>query len=191
MKRKLMDNLVIVSVVLMAFYLGIYYSTVKFENQLQVWDSNYQIITDKVLTFEKVSDPKTIRLYVNELNKILDDIRFLGYIVDSGQLADGAMTGYFEKYNAKLDEVNDMIFGLHEELTASIEQLQGRDTILFDDIQTNLELVESLQTRLSRAYKSMDTRFTTIVEDIDSLTAKLDAAEETFFGKYLPRYRFS
>ena len=40
MKRKLMDNLVIVSVVLMAFYLGIYYSTVKFENQLQVWDSN-------------------------------------------------------------------------------------------------------------------------------------------------------
>ncbi len=185
MKRKLMDNLVIVSVVLMAFYLGIYYSTVKFENQLQVWDSNYQIITDKVLTFEKVSNPKTIRLYVNELNKILDDIRFLGYIVDSGQLADGAMTGYFEKYNAKLDEVNDMIFGLHEELTASIEQLQGRDTILFDDIQTNLELIESLQTRLSRAYKSMDTRFTTIVEDIDSLTAKLDAAEETFFGKYI------
>jgi hypothetical protein len=31
----------------------------------------------------------------------------------------------------------------------------------------------------------MDTRFTTIVEDIDSLTAKLDAAEETFFGKYI------
>jgi len=38
---------------------------------------------------------------------------------------------------------------------------------------------------LSRAYKSMDTKFTTIVEDIDSLTAKLDAAEETFFGKYI------
>ena len=185
MKRKLMDNLVIVSVVLMAFYLGIYYSTVKFENQLQVWDSNYQIITDKVLTFEKVSDPETIRLYVKELNKILDDIRFLGYIVDSGQLADGAMTGYFEQYNAKLDEVNDMIFGMHEELTASIEQLQGRDTILFDDIHTNLELIESLQTRLSKKQKAMDTRFTTIVEDIDSLIAKLDAAEETFFGKYI------
>ena len=185
MKRKLIDNFVIASIVLMGFYLGIYYSTVKFENQVQVWDSNYQIITDKVYAFEKVSDPETIRLYVKELNKLLDDIRFLGYIVDSGQLADGAMTGYFEKYNAKLDEVNDMIFGLHEELTVSIEQLQGRDTILFDDIQTNLELVESLQIRLSRAYKSMDTRFTTIVEDIDSLTAKLDAAEETFFGKYI------
>jgi hypothetical protein len=185
MKRKLIDNFVIASIVLMGFYLGIYYSTVKFENQVQVWDSNYQIITDKVYAFEKVSDPETIRLYVKELNKLLDDIRFLGYIVDSGQLADGAMTGYFEKYNAKLDEVNDMIFGLHEELTVSIEQLHGKDKGLYDDIKINLELVESLQTRLSRAYKSMDTRFTTIVEDIDSLTAKLDAAEETFFGKYI------
>ena len=185
MKRKLIDNFVIASIVLMGFYLGIYYSTVKFENQVQVWDSNYQIITDKVYAFEKVSDPETIRLYVKELNKLLDDIRFLGYIVDSGQLADGAMTGYFEKYNAKLDEVNDMIFGLHEELTVSIEQLHGKDKGLYDDIKINLELIESLQTRLSRAYKSMDTKFTMIVEDIDSLTTKLDAAEETFFGKYI------
>ena len=57
MKRKLIDNFVIASIVLMGFYLGIYYSTVKFENQVQVWDSNYQIITDKVYAFEKVSDP--------------------------------------------------------------------------------------------------------------------------------------
>ena len=36
MKRKLIDNFVIASIVLMGFYLGIYYSTVKFENQVQV-----------------------------------------------------------------------------------------------------------------------------------------------------------
>ena len=29
--------------------------------------------------------------------KISNDIRFLGYIVDSGQLADGAMMSYFVK----------------------------------------------------------------------------------------------
>ena len=105
--------------------------------------------------------------------------------MDSGQLADGAMTGYFEQYNAKLDEVNDMIFGMHEELTASIEQLQGRNKRLYVATNKNLELIESLQTRLSKKQKAMDTRFTTIVEDIDSLIAKLDAAEETFFGKYI------
>ena len=67
------------------FSAGIYYATLEFENQVQVWDSNYQIITDKVYAFEKVSDPKTIRLYVKELNKILDDVTFLGKMVESGQ----------------------------------------------------------------------------------------------------------
>ena len=46
------------------FSAGVYYATLEFENQVNVWDSNYQIITDKVYAFEKVSDPKTIRLYV-------------------------------------------------------------------------------------------------------------------------------
>ena len=185
MKRKLIDNFVIASIVLMGFYLGIYYSTVKFENQVQVWDSNYQIITDKVYAFEKVSDPETIRLYIKELNKILDDIGFLGYIVDSGQLADEAMTGYFEKYNAKLDEVNDMIFGLHEELTVSIEQLHGKDKGLYDDINENLKLIESLNVKLTEQAGYLRRINAQLEKDIDSLEIKLDAAEETFFGKYI------
>jgi hypothetical protein len=56
------------------FSTGVYYTVNKFEEQVLKWDSNYKLITEKVYAFEKVSDPKTIRLYVNELNKILDDI---------------------------------------------------------------------------------------------------------------------
>ena len=37
--------------------------------------------------------------------------------------------------------------------------------------------------RLSKKQKAMDTRFTTIVEDIDSLIAKLDAAEKAMKAK--------
>ena len=185
MKRKLMDNFIIASIVLMGFYLGIYYSTVKFENQVQVWDSNYQIITDKVLTFEKVSDPETIRLYVKELNKILDDIRFLGYIVDSGQLADGAMMGYFEKYNAKLDDINRRLIELYVELTGAIEQLRGRNTMLYDDINENLNLIESLNVKLTEQAGYLRRMNAQLEKDIDSLEIKLDAAGETFFGKYI------
>ena len=183
--NKVMKTVILTLIGAGCFSGGIYYGVERSEQSLERVMEEYEVISDKVDAFEKAADPKSIRLYVKELNKLLDDIRFLGYIVDSGQLADEAMTGYFEKYNAKLDEVNDMIFGLHEELTVSIEQLHGKDKGLYDDIKINLELIESLQTRLSRAYKSMDTKFTTIVEDIDSLTAKLDAAEETFFGKYI------
>ena len=56
---------------IVTFFAGIQYSLNVMEKQVDAWDSNYQIITDKVLSFEKVSDPKTIRLYVNELNNCL------------------------------------------------------------------------------------------------------------------------
>ena len=77
------------------FSAGVYYATFELENQVNVWDSNYQIITDKVYAFEKVSDPKTIRLYVTELNKILDDVTFLGKIVESGQVSAETLEEFF------------------------------------------------------------------------------------------------
>ena len=167
------------------FSAGLYYSIIEFEEQVSKWDSNYQIITDKVLTFEKVSDPETIRLYVKELNKILDDIRFLGYIVDSGQLADGAMMGYFEKYNAKLDDINRRLIELYVELTGAIEQLRGRNTMLYDDINENLNLIESLNVKLTEQAGYLRKMNAQLEKDIDSLEIKLDAAGETFFGKYI------
>ena len=99
------------------FTAGIYYATLEFENQVQIWDSNYQIVTDKVGAFEKVSDPKTIRLYVKELNKILDDVTYLGKIVESGQVSSESLDEFFSEYQRKLDEANDMISGHHTELT--------------------------------------------------------------------------
>ena len=87
MKNKLLNKVVnatlVATLILSGFWAGMYYGIVKFENQLQIWDSNYQVITDKVWAFEKVADPETIRLYVKELNKILDDVMFLGKIVES------------------------------------------------------------------------------------------------------------
>jgi len=79
------------------FSAGVYYATLELEEQINVWDSNYQIITDKVYAFEKVSDPKTIRLYVKELNKILDDVTFLGKIVESGQGSSESLDEFFSE----------------------------------------------------------------------------------------------
>ena len=78
---KIIETLSLVILGVGCFIGGVYYATLELEEQVNVWDSNYQIITDKVYAFEKVSDPKTIRLYVKELNKILDDIEFLHSII--------------------------------------------------------------------------------------------------------------
>ena len=130
------------------FFGGIYYATLQFENQVNVWDSNYQIITDKVYAFEKVSDPKTIRLYVKELNKILDEILFLGYIVESGQLADEALTGFFETYQSKLDNVNDRILSLHSEHMELVFKFKEQVTRLTVETDDNLGLIQGLQEKI-------------------------------------------
>ena len=130
------------------FSVGIYYATLEFENQVNVWDSNYQIITDKVYAFEKVSDPKTIRFYVKELNKILDDVTFLGKIVKSGQVSAESLDEFFSEYQNKLDNVNDRILELnteHMELVFKFKEQVTRLTVETDD---NLGLIQGLQEKI-------------------------------------------
>ena len=57
---------------------GLYYGVERSEQLLDRVMDEYVVISDKVDAFEKVSDPKSIRSYVKELNKILDEIHFLG-----------------------------------------------------------------------------------------------------------------
>ena len=185
MKRKLMDNFIIASIVLMGFYLGIYYSTAKFENQVQVWDSNYQTITDKVYAFEKVSDPETIRHYVKELNKMLLDLEFLNNIIESGQIADNTLALIIDKHQKKIDNVNNRILELntqHNELVFKFKEQVTRLTVETDD---NLELIESLNVKLTEQAGYIRRMNAQLERDIDSLEITLDAAGKTFFGKYI------
>ena len=91
------------------FSVGIYYSTLQFEEQVNTWDSNYQIITDKVYSFEKVSDPKTIRLYVKELNRLLDDMNRLGTLIDGGNELEIVLTNYEKEYGRLRTKVSELI----------------------------------------------------------------------------------
>ena len=133
MKSKLLNKAVnailVISLTLSGFWAGIYYGIVEFENQVQIWDTNYQIITDKVWAFEKVSDPKTIRLYVKELNKILDDITFLSKMVKSGQLADESLV----VYASMVEDVDDRLIMLRKEMYDELESLKLSITVKTDD----------------------------------------------------------
>ena len=130
------------------FTVGIYYATLQFENQVNVWDSNYQIITDKVYAFEKVSDPETIRHYVKELNKMLLDLEFLNNIIESGQIADNTLDLFIDNHQKKIDNVNDRILELnteHMELVFKFKEQVTRLTVETDD---NLGLIQGLQEKI-------------------------------------------
>ena len=133
MKNKLLNKVVnatlVMALTLSGFWAGMYYGIVEFENQVQIWDSNYQVITDKVWAYEKVADPKTVRLYVKELNKILDDINFLNNLVKSGQLADESLNVYGDK----ISDIDERLLSLRAVMYVELESLRLSITVKTDD----------------------------------------------------------
>ncbi len=127
------------------FSAGVYYATLELEEQVNVWDSNYQIITDKVYSFEKVSDPKTIRLYVKELNKILDDVTFLGKMVESGQTSAESLDEFFSNYDTMINSVNDRILELNKEHMESVTKFNSQIAGLSEDQDELFDTTEDLE----------------------------------------------
>ena len=166
------------------FSAGVYYATLEFENELNVWDSNYQIITDKVYAFEEVSDPKTIRLYVKELNKILDDITFLGKMVESGQLADESLTGFFKTYQNKLDNLNERVVVLALETQGMLSEISGevKSELSFNKTELENKLKsesDSVRKEIGKLYDKTDELY----KELEQVSKLLDKAKETLIGK--------
>ena len=165
MKNKLLNKVVnatlVMALTLSGFWAGMYYGIVEFENQVQIWDSNYQVITDKVWAFEKVADPKTIRLYVKELNKILDDINFLNNLVKSGQLADESLSVYGDK----ISDIDERILSLRAVMYVELEALKTSITTKTDDKIHDLK-------------EDMITGRKKVLSKLDGINRQLEALEE-------------
>ena len=180
---KIIETLSLVILGVGCFIGGVYYATLEFENQLDVWDSNYQIITDKVYAFEKVSDPKTIRLYVKELNKILDDVTFLGKIVESGQVSAESLDVFFSEYQDKINEANDMIFGHHTELTELEYKLKEQVTRLTGETDDNLESIQEIQDRIQEQIDYVNKLNVDIGQSITKVEDDIQTIKSSKYGK--------
>ena len=165
------------------FTAGIYYATLEFENQVNVWDSNYQIITDKVYAFEKVSDPKTIRLYVKELNKILDDVTFLGKIVESGQVSSESLDEFFSEYQDKIENVNGRIKRLYSEVTELEYKFKEQVTRLTGETDDNLELIDSLAGELDEQNMYVNQLNIKLGQSIQEVEDDVQTIKSSKYGK--------
>jgi predicted RNase H-like nuclease (RuvC/YqgF family) len=165
------------------FTVGIYYATLEFENQVQIWDSNYQIVTDKVGAFEKVSDPKTVRLYVKELNKILDDVTFLGKIVESGQVSSESLDEFFSEYQDKIENVNGRLKRLYSEVTELEYKFKEQVTRLTGETDDNLELIDSLVGELDEQNKYVNQLNIKLGQSIQEVEDDVQTIKSSKYGK--------
>jgi uncharacterized coiled-coil DUF342 family protein len=186
-KKMIKDTLTKIVLVLVfglgGFYGGIYYGTNKFNNMMDKIYADYVFIKNDVDAFVKVSDPETIRHYVKELNKILDDITFLGKMVESGQLADEALTGFFKTYQNKLDDVNNKILELntqHNELVFKFKEQVTRLTVETDD---NLGLIQGLQEKIQEQNDYVNKLNVEIGQSVKQLEDNVQTIKNSKYGK--------
>ena len=178
--NKVVNTTLVMTLTLSGFWAGMYYGIVEFENQIQIWDSNYQIITDKVWAFEKVADPKTIRLYVKELNKILDDINFLNNLVKSGQLADESLNVYGDK----ISDIDERILSLRAVMYVELESQRLSITVKTDDKIYGLkeEVINSRKKALSRI-NDLKRNADKLETMIDELLVDINTIKNSKYGK--------
>ena len=168
------------------FYGGIYYGIMKTDIYMENLMTEYEKISNEVDAFKKVADPKTIRAYVNELNKILDDVKFLNKIIETGQMADESLNTFFEESQGRLDEVNERLVILALDTQGMISEL-SEDVAL--DLRSNkVELestlkseTDSVKKEIGRLYDRVDDLY----KELENVSILVDKAKETFFGKVI------
>ena len=148
----------------------------KINEKVEEWEESYRAIEEDVAAFVEVSDPKSIRLYTTELRKILDEIHFLGRIVESGQLADETLMNILdeqEHLKVQLEVLTDTLYNHTEHAS---HQFRG----LWSNIESQqLELgeipyiVEDAKKSRKEMNENLIKELTVIQTDIDDIKNKL------------------
>ena len=184
MKNKIIQIVTMIIIGVGGFYGGIYYGVMKTDVYIENLMSEFEKISDDVDAFVKVSDPETIRHYVKELNKILDDIAFLHNIIESGQIADEAITEFFNSYQNKLDNLNERVVILALETQGMLSEISGevKSNLRINKVELENKLKsesDSVRKEIGKLYDKTDELY----KELEQVSKLLDTAKETFIGK--------
>ena len=184
MKSKLLDNIVSASIVVAisvgGFWSGMYYSMDKLSQEIQKWSLQYQQVNNNLRQYMEVADPQTVRFYVKELNKILDDITFLNNLVESGQLADESLI----VYASMVEDVDDKLIMLRKEMYDELESLRLSITVKTDDKVYGLkeDVVTGRKAVLSKL-NGINIRLDALEDMVSELSTDVDTIKNSKYGK--------
>ena len=191
MKSKLLDKLVKQALVVLVgvggFWGGMYYSMDKLSQEIDKWSSHYEQVSDNLNQYMDVADPQTVRFYVKELNKILDDITFLNNLVKSGQLADESLV----VYASMVEDVNDRLLMLRKDMYDELESLKVSITIKTDDKVYELkEEVVSDRKAVFSKLNDINTRLNALEEMLNEVSTDVNTIRNSKYGKKIWRQKW-
>jgi len=167
---------------IVCFSAGTYYSWMNLETRIQKYAERFEEIDDRVSTFTQVSDPKTIQLYVKELHSILDNITFLGKIVESGQVSSESLSEFFSSYDKKINSVNNRILELNKEHLESVSKYDLQIAGLSEDEDDLFNITEDLQKKIQEQNDYVNRLSVEIGQSVKQLEDNIQTIKSSKYG---------
>jgi len=150
------------------FSVGLYYATLEFDETLDNIMGEYEVISEQVDAFVDVSNPETIRLYTKELRKIIDDIKFLHVLIESGQIADEKLDEYLDSKQGNVDGIMERLDGITTEVDSMLTSSHDHMHLMVEELQ------DSVKTQLTDSASSLSSNVDELNKQITSLENKLN-----------------
>ena len=158
------QSIVIASCALFCFTSGLYLGVQKANDRVGELSEQYKKTDDKVAVFADLNDPKTIQSYVTQLRKILDDITFLGKLIESGQIADEALAEMKRDIDAKLNRMVTI-----DEFASSVNLTQNRMAAIGVDLDDLYDITEEMDDKADKSNKKIDKQLDAIQKELDEV----------------------
>tara|TARA_Y100001963_G_C6743526_1_gene430278 strand:+ start:520 stop:1077 length:558 start_codon:yes stop_codon:yes gene_type:complete len=179
--NKTTNAIIVATFGVVCFFGGTYYAIDLLNEKIEKWERNFSEIQKEVSAFIDVSNPKTIRLYTTELRRILDDVTFLGKVVESGQVASEALDGYFTDYNEKLNSIKEEVSELQgSDVKEQIDAVSNLLQLEVNDIENELK---SLNDKLKSQYDYTSELNISLQQSITKLQEEIDVIKNSKYGK--------
>ena len=166
----------IASCALFCFTSGLYLGVQKANDLVAELGEQYKETDNKVAVFTDLNDPKTIQSYVKQLRKLLDDITFLGKLIESGQIADEALIKMQRDIDAKLNRMVTI-----DEFASSVNLTQNRMAAINVDLDDLFDTTEEIDVKLDRQYKAMIKSIDMIEDEVSEINKLLKTMNKKKF----------
>ena len=168
------------------FSAGLYYATIEFDETLDNVMGEYEVISEKVNTFTDLTNPETVQAYTKELRRILDDIKFLHVLVESGQIADEKLDEYLASKQSNVDVLEETLSSITTEVDSIVTSSHDHMHLMVEELQ------DSVKTQLTDSASSLSSNVDELNKQITSLENKLndvnkviDKIKNSKMSKYL------
>ncbi len=166
----------IASCALFCFTSGLYLGVQKANDLVAELGEQYKETDNKVAVFTDLNDPKTIQSYVKQLRKLLDDITFLGKLIESGQIADEALIKMQRDIDAKLNRMVTI-----DEFASSVNLTSNRMAAIDVDLDDLFDTTEEIDDKLDRQYKAMIKSIDMIEDEVSEINKLLKTMNKKKF----------